>query len=110
MYTARRRGMPRGKPNEIMERDNRVKVLAPGSLPTADQAVQSYELSGGRLSDPSMFGSDPLHGEKQEIRNRAFHQKFPSFRLIFSSLVNGDNQPFKQALSFFIDVTRRLSV
>ena len=69
-----------------------------------------YESSGGRLSDPAHFGSDPLHGERWEIRDQAFRRRYPSFSSICHSVVNGDSLPFKQALLFFTDVTTRLSV
>ena len=102
--------MRRGVPNRLMADDNRAQHISPTLLPTADQAVLSYERSGGRLTDPSHFGNDPLHGDRLDIRDRAFRQRFPSFASIFHALVNGDKVPFKQALLFFMDLTRRLSI
>ena len=92
-----------------MDRDNRARSIPPSQLPTVDEAVRMYESSGGRLTDPAHFGTDPLNGEKWEIRDRAFRERYPSFASIFHALVNGNNLPFKQALLFFIDITRRLS-
>ena len=109
-FVARRRGIPRGVPNRLMQQDNRARVIAPSLLPSTDQAIRLYERSGGRLSDPTPFGSDPLHGERREMRDQAFSRRYPSIDSIFHRLVNGDNLPYKQALLFLIDLTRRLSV
>ena len=111
-YAARRRGIHRGLPNHLMELNNRAKAISPSQLPTADQAVQMYESSGGRLSNPAHFGSDRLHGERWEIKDQAFRQRYPSFSSICHSVLNGGSLPFKQALLFMIDVhvTTRLSV
>ena len=66
---ARRRGIPRGVPNRLMQQDNRARVVILSLLPQTNQAIQLYESSGGRLSDPTSFGSDPLHGDRQEMRD-----------------------------------------
>ena len=69
-----------------------------------------YESSGERLSDPADSGSDPLHGERWEIRDQGFCRRYLSFSSVCHSVVYGDSLPFKQALLFLIDVPTRLSV
>ena len=107
---ARRRGIPRRVPDRMMQRDNRTRAFTPSLLPPTDQAIQLYESSGGRLSDPTPFGTDPIDGDRREMRDQAFRRKYPSIDSIFHRLVNGESLIFKQALLFLIDVTRRLSV
>lgn len=102
--------MSRGVPNRLMEGNNRARAISSSQLPTADEAVQMYQTDGGRLSDPVLFGSDPLSGERVDMRDQAFQRRYTSFSRIFHTLVNGDSVLFKQALLFLIDITTRLSV
>ena len=110
MFVARRRGIPRGVPNRLMQQDNRARPITPSLLPPTDRAIQLYESNGGRLTDPTPFGTDPLQGDRREMREQAFNRRYPSIDSIFHRLVNRDNLLLKQALLFLIDVTRRLSV
>ena len=99
---ARRRGIPRRVPDRMMQRDNRTRAFTPSLLPPTDQAIQLYESSGGRLSDPTPFGTDPIDGDRREMRDQAFRRKYPSIDSIFHRLVNGESLIFKQALLFLI--------
>ena len=94
-----------------MQQDNRTRAIPPSLLPNTEEANRMYRASGGRLTDPSPFGSDPLEhlGDRKRLREQAFSERYPSFNDIFHHLVNGDSAPFKHALLFLIDVTRRLS-
>lgn len=80
-------------------------------LPALDQATEAYRNNSGTLTDPAPYGCDPLEqdADKQRIRIQAFHDRFPSFEVIFHNLVNGHGTVFKQALLFYMDVTYRLS-
>ena len=90
---------------------NCVKQIVPSLLPDPSRAVQLYEQTGGRIREISNFGRDPIANDasKCDVRNQAFTEKCPSFGDIFSNLVNGNPLPFKSALKFYIDVTRRLA-
>ena len=94
-----------------MDRDNRARKIPQSLLPSTDQAVQLYRGNGGRLTDPAPFGSDPLasNHDRQHIRDQAFRERFPSFDFVFHRLVNGDSSLFRQALLFYIDITKRLA-
>jgi hypothetical protein len=79
-------------------------------LPETAVAVQMYNLNRGSLSPPGIFGVDPLalNSEKAKIRHEALVSTFPLEHL-FTSAVNGNEKPFKEAFKFFVDVTERLS-
>ena len=74
-------------------------------------AVQQYECSGGRITEPYQVGKDPLSSDthKLGIRHTAFTEKYPSFRDTFSKLVNQDSTVFEQSLKYYLDITRRIS-
>ena len=67
-------------------------------------------LNGGRISEPSVFGIDPLQSrdDMKAIRYTSFCSKF-SFKSIFCETANGCGDSFRDALLFFIDVTYRLA-
>ena len=73
--------------------------------------MELYEQSGGRIWEKSNFGFDPIADStaKCTTRLQAFHERFPSFEDIFSSIVNGSTVPFKNALKFYISITCRLA-
>ena len=102
--------MRRGVPNTLMNVDNRVKKIDLSLLPTTEEAVESYTSNGGRISEPCVFGVDPLlsNDEFKEIRDNAFFSKF-SFQTLFCEVVNGCEDSFCNALLFLIDITYRLS-
>ena len=105
-----RKGAARGIPNVRMGRDNRARRIPATLLPDPQQAVQMYRDSGGSLTDPAPYGSDPLaeNDHKRQIREQSFGERF-SLETVFHKLVNGDYSPFREAVLFYIDVTRRLS-
>ena len=71
-----------------------------------------YRQEGGRISDETCFGEDPLQADNAKIliRAEAFGQRYPSFETIFHELVNSSSTLFKGGLTFYIDITYRLSV
>ena len=98
-------------PNNVMRTDNRISILDLRHLPCSSRAVCMYHQEGGRISDESGFGEDPLQGNdaKISIRAQAFHDRYPSYDAIFHDVVNLNPILFKSALLFYIDVTYRLS-
>ena len=97
-------------PNDVMRTNNGITRLDLGNLPCSSQAVGMYQQDGGRITDETKFGEDPLQGDiaKASIRAQAFNEKYPSFDIIFHELVNSNPLLFKNALLFYIDVTFRL--
>ena len=104
-------GMGSHVSNEVMRRNNRTSRIDWRHLPTSAEAVRLYQEDGGRISDETHFGEDPISGDstKFSIRMRAFTERFPSFDTIFENLVNGNPSLFENALLFYIDVSYRLS-
>ena len=80
-------------------------------LPDVTTAISMYNQDGGNISDGAQFGYDPLNGyaNKIAIRQQAFSDRYPSFEEIFHQLINSNNNLFKEALKFYLDVTYRLS-
>ena len=70
-----------------------------------------YKGNVGTLTDPAPFGVDPLanNHEKKCIREASFSARYPSSADIFHQLVNGIATPFKHALLFYINITKRQS-
>ena len=94
-----------------MNSNNKARLVTPSDLPAPADAVQLYQQHG-QLTEPYDVGSDPLIGDtnKIQLRKEAFVQQYPSFKTIFSKLVNGDSSSFKLGLKFFINITRRLAL
>lgn len=94
-----------------MSKDNRVQQIPASVIPSVEQAVQMYRDNVGTLTDPAPFGIDPLEDnfEKKCIREAAFSSKYSSYETIFHNLVNGEATPFKNALLYYTDITKRLS-
>ena len=92
-----------------MENNHAVKIL-PGVIPSTCDAVRMYEANGGSLSEPAIFGRDPLSIDptKQAIREEAVKKMF-CFGSIFGKVSIGRDYTFKRALDFFLDITYRLS-
>lgn len=105
------RGRKRGIPDQLMNKDNRAKKISPSLLPQTSIAVQMYRNDGGSISEPTIFGVDPLASDvrKQSIRLQAFLSSY-SFEKLFYEVSNDYGHNFKKALKFFIDITYRLSV
>ena len=95
-----------------MNRDNRATRIDGSLLPSPSAAVQMYEQSGGRIRETSEFGIDPIaeNGTKCSTRLQAFQDRYPSFENIFSSAVHGSTDLFKEALKFYISITRCLAI
>ena len=87
-------------------------IIDSSLLPESSRAVQLYEQAGGRMREISQFGQHPIAHDttKYDLWRQAFTDKYPSFKAIFSNLVNENSVPFKSALKFYIDITRRLAI
>ena len=91
-----------------MNKDYRARKIQPNMLPQTRDAIQMYP---GSLSEPAIFGLDPLGSKqaKQDMRLAAFTSSY-SFENLFYEVANGNGTTFTRALIFFIDITYRLSV
>lgn len=106
-----KRGMKRGVPNVLMNLDNRAKKINHQLLPSTDTAMQQYSATtGGTISEPCSFGTDPLEADprKMMIRYESFCSQF-SLNSLFCEASNGCGSSFCNALKFLIDVSYRLS-
>ena len=108
----RRGGMHSHVPNEVMRTNNRIARVDMRHIPSPQHAVRMYHEEGGRISDKTYFGDDPICADltKCSIRSQAFSERFPSFHIIFQQLVNGNSSLLKKAVLFYIDLTYRLSM
>lgn len=75
----------RGIPNYLTSRNNRVAPVDPGALPSVSAAYQHYISLGGTLTEPHVFGVDPLEGigHLKQVRHDLFKEKFPTFDPVF---------------------------
>ena len=91
-----------------MSRNNKATTVR--SLPTVMEAFNEYTTLGGILTEPHPFGKDPLENSPafKQIRQDLFKERLPSLEPVFSSIVTGDNSKFKEGLSFYIALTKRL--
>ena len=94
-----------------MSRNNKAAIVNISALPSVAEALRHYTSLGGTLTEPHPFGSDPLEGNPslKQVRQDLFKERFPSFEPIFASTVAGDNKKFKEGLTFYIAITKRLS-
>ena len=106
----RRGGVSAHIPNVRMNTNNRAKQIDARFLPSSSTAVQMYEQSGGRISEVTEFGHDPIADDDNKCAMQAFTEKYPSFDIILPNLVNGNSLVFKRALKFYIAITRRLAL
>lgn len=81
------------------------------SVPTPEEAVSLFEGEGGSLTIFSPFGTDPLSDSPDlfQRRHAEFISRFPNFDHIFHSIVNGNDDLFRDGLKFFIELTERYS-
>ena len=92
-------GQHRGIPNQLADQNNRA---GSSLIPDVDSAVAMYEASGGYLSTPSGFGTDPIAGSPELLyyRQSLMEQNIPSPEDLFGWTVNGSTQPFADSLKY----------
>ena len=97
-----------GIPNVLLRRANRTTRLDPATIPDTPMAVQLHEQNGHQLTRESFFGTDPLfhHPQLPVLRKRDFTTKHPRMKDIMSSLLHGNFDPFKLAITDFIHLTK----
>ena len=91
---------------------NYARQLPGTTIRNIQQAVDSYEATGGRLADAADFGIDPLRDSEELIkmrREQLFAAAIPSIDSVFHRVVNGHLDVFKDAIVAFVDITVALS-
>ncbi len=107
----RQGGRPTHIPNRAMSTNNQVAKIDPHLIPTAHQAIRSFQGDGGHITRFSLFGEDPLASNDALVhqRNIEFNQRYHSFGPFFYQILNGNDSLFREGLQFFICSTQRLS-
>lgn len=71
----RRRGLVHARiPNVMMLRNNHSQMIDINVLPSGNDAAQLYRENGGHLTDPEVYGVDPISVDtaKLSIRESVF--------------------------------------
>ncbi|KAK3737609.1 hypothetical protein QZH41_010509, partial [Actinostola sp. cb2023] len=98
-----------GKPIIVRNANYRVAPITPQLVPTPEDALTRYEASGGHLTAFPVFGTDPLRDNPDLVNIR--EQQFidaNDIHTIYGCLVNDMDQYFRDAISTYCDLTRRL--
>ena len=100
-----------GIPNQLAAENCRTGFVYPSAVPSLSEAVQAYHATGGYLTPPTPFGTDPLSQSPNLLlqRSNTLDGFLPTPEDLFSYTVNGYYQPFASSLLSFIDVTNQLS-
>ena len=100
-----------GIPNILARRSNQTVKLNPATIPDTHIAVRLHEQNGRQLTRESLFGTDPLahHPQLSVLRKRDFTIKHPNLEDIMKSLLHGNSDPFKLAITDFVRLTRSYS-
>lgn len=92
----------RGVPNAEID-----KVFLPNASVAADMYHQEV---GSTLIRLSMFGSDPIASvEYRASVEQHFTEQWPDISVLFDEAVNCNGIPFKNALMYLINTTKRFA-
>ena len=98
----------RGIPNDLQLQACGTVPILPAELPLPSDAVTQYREQGGRLRDPSAFGTDPLQ-DSAELRREREQQWIARCGMdvdeMFSAIINGRNSALETAVLTFIEIT-----
>jgi len=100
----------RGIPNTLSCENDHTSQIHFSVVPTLGEAVNTYESTGGSISLPSVFGTDPLAGHNALLseRQRLMEENIPTPKDLFSAVVNGVDGPFAYSLQFVVEKTLQL--
>ena len=96
-----------GTPNsKAVERSGTSPVTT--VLPVGSLARREYEAQGGSITQFGEFGVDPLRNREDLVRRRdgLFAEQSPSFSAMFSNVVSGNGNYFKDGILNFISITK----
>jgi len=95
-----------------LAKENMCAPISANQIPSKDEAV-AYYLHGDnkrKLTIFNEFGKDPLlTPELKELRHQQFIGSYPDFKIIFSSVVNDNQELFTNALLYFLQLTNHYS-
>lgn len=97
------------KPRDLRASCNHASRVFPQMVPHTPDGASNYEAMGGQLTTFSSFGQDPLAGFPllQRQRDELFHRQFDA-SYVFGNVVNGHDEPFREAIENFSGITRGL--
>ncbi|XP_063040964.1 uncharacterized protein LOC134435851 [Engraulis encrasicolus] len=100
----------KGIPNHLAGRGT-VRRIREDLVPDVTEAADQYDREmGSSLTRVSSFGSDPFMSDADRERaEQLFTQHYPNLSVLFDNAVNYHYTPFKDALMYLIDVTKRCS-
>ena len=102
----------RGIPNVLQIQNNRTTPIVPSDVPTVADAVSAYREQGGRITDPSDFGEDPLICSIALSQQREWEWSARcgmTSEDIYTEVMCGNSQALQEAILKFIEVTMELS-
>ena len=96
----------KGLPQE-RKRNTKTVTVPPQIIPSAQDAASMYR---GTLTVWPEFGRDPLQDHvKKNQRDQLYSTHFPQFDVLFSQLANGYPTTFRQAVLYYINITKILN-
>ena len=100
-------GIRGGIPNILASRAPQVSRISASLIPTTVEMVRIHQAGRGVLTPEHSFGRDPLDGneELQCLRDRDFHQHFPSMDVVFQSTLHSNGSLLRDAIRYFIHLT-----
>ena len=81
-------------------------------MPSVVDAVSAYREQGGRITDPSDFGQDPLSSDITllQLREQEWSRRCGmTAEDIYTQVMCGNTQPLRDAMVKFIEITLELS-
>ena len=113
MYLSALRKFPilfSGKPGNAVPsmrklQSNTLKPLTEAVVRNEEHAVRMFEAQGGQLQREWRVGQDLQTGNNARQQRKRFFLERHSFEDIFTALVGGNPQPFKNDLKYFMRLT-----
>ena len=102
----------RGIPSTLQMQIFHTSPIHPAELPQCSSAVSEYRQQGGRLTDPTNPGNDPLQGDDVLFRQREqlwLTECAMDVDDIFSETISGNTSVLENAIISYRDLTFRLA-
>lgn len=98
-------------PDRVREENNEITPISLENIPSTAEAVALYEQGGGRLTEESNVGEDPLEGypDLQTCRTVTFVQDMPSIEDVVADINTAEGELFMQCILYFIELTTALA-